>query len=277
MAIQEFTGNMSVISGLSDRPIETDGLTAAQLKAKFDQAPQELKEYLNAVVVAAVNALLTDKHNHTNKTLLDTVAAENVHSHSNKSVLDTIAAANVHTHGNKSLLDTYTQTNANLAEAVSNRHSHSNKSVLDTIAAANVHTHGNKSLLDSLGTTVAAARVALGITNGSLDVLWTNSSPTSEFAAQTLTISGLSSYTLFKIVSYWANDGGVMQMDEFYVPGDSGYYWITNTYQYNSWHTAYRNLVINRSAGTVEFGTPLYNGSYSNLYLIPRYILGMKI
>lgn len=43
-----------------------------------------------------------------------------------------------HSHSNKSLLDTYTQTEANLADAVSKKHSHSNKSVLDGITAANV-------------------------------------------------------------------------------------------------------------------------------------------
>lgn len=43
-----------------------------------------------------------------------------------------------HSHSNKALLDTYTQTNANLADAVSKKHSHSNKTVLDGITAASV-------------------------------------------------------------------------------------------------------------------------------------------
>ena len=51
-----------------------------------------------------------------------------------------------HTHSNKALLDTYTQTEANLADAVSKKHTHSNKNVLDNITVANVTTwNGQKS------------------------------------------------------------------------------------------------------------------------------------
>lgn len=92
------------------------------------------------------------------------------------------AAEGNHSHSNKALLDTYTQTEANLADAVSKKHSHSNKSVLDGITADQVeswdtsltdaqdytdekvdelneritpletakHTHGNKSVLDGI-------------------------------------------------------------------------------------------------------------------------------
>ena len=43
-----------------------------------------------------------------------------------------------HTHSNKALLDTYTQTEANLADAVSKKHSHANKAELDKIAEGDV-------------------------------------------------------------------------------------------------------------------------------------------
>ena len=43
-----------------------------------------------------------------------------------------------HTHSNKDLLDSYTQTEANLADAVSKKHSHDNKSVLDGITSTKV-------------------------------------------------------------------------------------------------------------------------------------------
>lgn len=46
--------------------------------------------------------------------------------------------ADKHTHSNKSLLDSYTQTEANLADAVSKKHEHTNKTVLDTINAGKV-------------------------------------------------------------------------------------------------------------------------------------------
>ena len=66
--------------------------------------------------------------------------------------------AKVHDHSNKALLDTYTQTEANLADAVSKKHSHSNKTLLDTYDQTNVnikdavtkkHSHSNKTVLDN--------------------------------------------------------------------------------------------------------------------------------
>ena len=53
-----------------------------------------------------------------------------------------------HTHANKELLDTYTQTEADLANAVSKVHEHGNKAVLDGITATDVSNWNNK--LDKL-------------------------------------------------------------------------------------------------------------------------------
>lgn len=58
-------------------------------------------------------------------------------------VVDLNTAAR-HTHGNKALLDTYTQTEANLADAVSKKHSHDNANVLSGIAASDVTNWNNK-------------------------------------------------------------------------------------------------------------------------------------
>ena len=55
-----------------------------------------------------------------------------------------------HTHNNKALLDTYTQTEANLAEAVTKKHEHSNKTELDKIAT------GDKAKWDAAVQTVTA-------------------------------------------------------------------------------------------------------------------------
>lgn len=46
--------------------------------------------------------------------------------------------AKAHEHANKALLDTYTQTEADLADAVSKKHAHENMSVLEAITAAKV-------------------------------------------------------------------------------------------------------------------------------------------
>ena len=79
---------------------------------------------------------------------IDGVVSESNHGHTNKAVLDGITAEKVtawdqaatddHTHSNKALLDTYTQTEADLADAVSKAHEHANASVLDGISAEDV-------------------------------------------------------------------------------------------------------------------------------------------
>ena len=60
MSFQRMTDDVEIISKLSDEPNETDGLTAAQLKAKFDEAAKLLKtahnnlvDAMNAVTAAA--------------------------------------------------------------------------------------------------------------------------------------------------------------------------------------------------------------------------------
>ena len=45
--LTELTDNLDVIAALDDEPNDTGGLTAAQLKAKFDEAGNAIKEYLN--------------------------------------------------------------------------------------------------------------------------------------------------------------------------------------------------------------------------------------
>ena len=79
---------------------------------------------------------------------IDGVVSESNHGHENKAVLDGIDATDVenwdnafasaHTHENKALLDTYTQTEADLADAVSKKHEHSNASELDLIQSGDV-------------------------------------------------------------------------------------------------------------------------------------------
>lgn len=75
-------------------------------------------------------------------------ASEGNHSHLNKAELDLIesgdktkwdgASEKAHEHSNKALLDTYTQTETDLADAVSKKHSHANVDVLDGITADDV-------------------------------------------------------------------------------------------------------------------------------------------
>lgn len=79
MAIPQFTNDMNIIAGLSDHPNTDDGLSAAQLKAKFDEGGNLLKSYINNSLIP--NALarpgLTGIMKSTNGTTLVT-ATENV-------------------------------------------------------------------------------------------------------------------------------------------------------------------------------------------------------
>src|SRR6187455_2462591 len=48
MALTQMTDDVAIIAALADLPNATSGLTAAQLKAKFDLAATLLKTYLNS-------------------------------------------------------------------------------------------------------------------------------------------------------------------------------------------------------------------------------------
>ena len=60
MALSTYSGNTDYIAQLNDQPNDNDGLSAAELKAKFDQFGTEFKEYFNEThlpeVETAINA-----------------------------------------------------------------------------------------------------------------------------------------------------------------------------------------------------------------------------
>ena len=56
MAIEKFNKNMAIIAALDDEPNDVGGLTAAELKAKFDEGGEALKRYLNDTLIPAVLA-----------------------------------------------------------------------------------------------------------------------------------------------------------------------------------------------------------------------------
>ncbi len=47
MALKRFEKDMAIIQKLDDEPNDVGGLTAAELKAKFDEGGEAIKEYLN--------------------------------------------------------------------------------------------------------------------------------------------------------------------------------------------------------------------------------------
>ncbi len=59
MEITEFSQDMNIISALSDAPT----LTAAQLKAKFDEGGLKIKDYINNLLIPALSQSLTEQEN----------------------------------------------------------------------------------------------------------------------------------------------------------------------------------------------------------------------
>jgi hypothetical protein len=56
MAITPSTDNLAIIAALDNLPNYTTGLTAAQLKAKFDEGPTALQTYINDVLIHVLDA-----------------------------------------------------------------------------------------------------------------------------------------------------------------------------------------------------------------------------
>lgn len=57
MAFSRFDKDLDIIAKLSDDPNTTDGLTSNQLKARFDQGPKAIKDWINAVFLAALEGV----------------------------------------------------------------------------------------------------------------------------------------------------------------------------------------------------------------------------
>ena len=61
MALSKFTKDMAIISALDDEPNDVGGLSAAELKAKFDEGGQALKDYINNTLTAQANQQFATK------------------------------------------------------------------------------------------------------------------------------------------------------------------------------------------------------------------------
>lgn len=57
--MEKFTGDLNKISNLANRPVES----AKELKAEFDEAGNEIKDYLNSIVEPAVTKIENDLPN----------------------------------------------------------------------------------------------------------------------------------------------------------------------------------------------------------------------
>ena len=102
-------------------------------------------------------------------------------------------------------------------------------------------------------------------------LLWTNSSPGSSFAAQTISVS-LSSYDLYRIVYRFSTSEAIFQS----VTAPTGYS-ANLTINAQSYNRTGGRIATYSSTG-LAFGNANYNGSTSgsNTYCIPCYIYGIK-
>ena len=56
MALSKFTKDMAIISALDDEPNDVGGLSAAELKAKFDEGGQAIKTFINETLTTEVDS-----------------------------------------------------------------------------------------------------------------------------------------------------------------------------------------------------------------------------
>ena len=59
MSLPKMTTAVDNISKLDTRPNAVNGLTADELKAKFDKAPEDIKRFLNEVLIPALDGAIT--------------------------------------------------------------------------------------------------------------------------------------------------------------------------------------------------------------------------
>lgn len=258
MSIQEFSGNMDVISALGDRPADTDRLSAAQLKAKFDEGNKALKKYINETLVPAVNEAAGDA-----ESAASAANDANSKAHTHTSPLADIddAVNKRHKHGNQTLLESYNQTNANIADAVNKRHTHENMDALNWLTGA--HLSGLSS----------------AVSENAWKLLWVNDSPGSPYSGGNFYTQGIEKCKILLFIAATSNEApNNLGSTVFYVPDE-------NAVQGSVTFVNYGNRIYTRgvtiSNGIVSFDTAgriygVLDGytSVSSAYTIPRYILG---
>lgn len=90
MALTKLTTNLAIIAALSDLPNATDGLTAAQLKAKFDEGPIDIKTFINNTLTVELDTALTAKQ--PSDSTLTALAAFNTNGLMKQTSADTFVA-----------------------------------------------------------------------------------------------------------------------------------------------------------------------------------------
>ena len=129
---------------------------------------------------------------------------------------------------------------------------------------------GTTITIDSDGTIHAVGGGGTGTTSDTImDLLWTNPSPSANFAAQTISLD-LSDYVAAIVVPKLAPSSGSMRKPVICYKGMQ-----TSCFEPNG-GTNYLTRGVTVSNTGVEFGVGSYNGSTNNTYWIPVYIYGLK-
>lgn len=77
MAVPRLTDDLDFIQKLSDNPNDTDGLSAAELKARFDAAVNVIKVFLNGSLAAALDAIQENADKLDGKTVTNVLGIDN--------------------------------------------------------------------------------------------------------------------------------------------------------------------------------------------------------
>lgn len=103
-----------------------------------------------------------------------------------------------------------------------------------------------------------------------IDLLWTNASPTSEFAKQTISLN-LSNYKMVYIVIRRSTTNNNLHNSLVVKKGESGFIFA----YLGGYGLLYREIESVSNSG-VNFGVGVMQGSTDNQYGIPIYIYGIK-
>ena len=85
MALTKLTTNLNNIQALHDRPNTADGLTADELKEKFDKAGNDIKSYINNTLTEELDDIVVDTYT---KTEIDTMFSGLSSTYYNKTQVD---------------------------------------------------------------------------------------------------------------------------------------------------------------------------------------------
>lgn len=93
MAVTPLDENLNIISALDEEPNDVGGLSAAELQAKFDEAPNIIKTYINSVLIPDIEALQELTQMIEGKEVTTTLQNNNSSIPTGKAVFDAMSTA----------------------------------------------------------------------------------------------------------------------------------------------------------------------------------------